>query len=412
MTDDQPLQHDGASNGNGFSDNIEEYRRSMGYDSPDVSAKERLSHFTWAWFECTMATGALATVLGQQPYEFRGLRTIGAVVYVLDLALFVAFCALIACRFALHPPAFLKSLHHPQESFYFGNFWVSVAFILYGAQQYGVPACGPWLVRALEVVFWAYAACALLVCIFQYHIIFDEEELPVTEAMPAWILPAYPFLVLGPLAAVLLYSQPSGAGTPIWLGGLAFNGLGWSITFIMYTIYVTRLVNSKLPEPSKRPGMFVAVGPAGYTSSTFAALGDHAPDIVPANYLGLPADLPTGYIWKAMAVPAAVFVWLLGFWFFALAAVACWRGRRHMHFTMNYWAFVFPQAGLTVGAIQIANAIDSAGIHGVASAMTVGLAAAWLLVAALNVRAVARREVLWPGRDEDLEDWGGNERLQ
>ncbi|KAI1875361.1 hypothetical protein JX265_004419 [Neoarthrinium moseri] len=419
------------------SSRIERHRRAHGYTSARVSLKERLSHFTWSWFECTMSTGAIATLLGQQPYTFNGLVAVGKVFFVLDLALFVLFSALITARFLMHPSALKTSLHHPHEghshvsiyafhelllealsydivttyhghhqSFFFGTFWVSLALILYEIQEYGVPATGPWLVRALEVLFWLYAACALLVVIFQYHVILDEEELPVRDCMPAWILPAYPFLVLGPLAAVLEYSQPQPAAMPILIGGLVFEGLGWSVAFIMYTVYFTRLINSKLPFESKRPGMFVAVGPAGYASTTLASRGMQAPIVIPPNYLGI-TSVPTGDLWKAFAVPAAMFVWLLGFWFFALATVSCLKGARAMHFTLNRWAFIFPNVGLTIGAISIANAIDSSGIKGLCSGLSVLLVAAWFIVAVFNIRGVWTREVLWPGVNEDIEDLEG-----
>lgn len=154
-----------------------------------VSIRERLSHFTWAWFEVTMSTGAIATLLGQQPFMFNGLRTIGKMFFILDLVLFLLFCTLISIRFIMKPSALKRSLHHPHESFFFGTFWVSIALILYSIQVYGVQSTGPWLVKALEVCFWLYAGCALLVVIFQYHVIFDTEQLPVSEAMPAWIFP-------------------------------------------------------------------------------------------------------------------------------------------------------------------------------------------------------------------------------
>lgn len=217
-----------------------------------------------------MATGALAMLLSQQPNTFPGLITIGKILFVLTIVLFAVFAALIAFRFAMNPPAIKRSLHHPHESFYFGTFWVSIDFLLYNTQIYGVAGLGgaaapraQWLLRALEVCFWVYATCALLVVVFQYHVIFDEEQLPVQDAMPAWILPAYPFLVLGPLAAKLAGSQPADAAVPMIVAGLLFNGLGWMIAFLMYGLYVARLVAHELPAPPKRPGMFVAVGPAG-----------------------------------------------------------------------------------------------------------------------------------------------------
>lgn len=148
-----------------------------------VSLRGRLSHFTWAWFETTMATGALAMLLSQQADStFRGLVALGKIFFVADLVLFLALCGLISFRFWTDPPAFARSLHHPHESFYFGTFWVSIGFVLYNAGVYGIPASGPWLVKALEVCFWLYAGCVLLVVVFQYHVIFDEEQLPVRDA--------------------------------------------------------------------------------------------------------------------------------------------------------------------------------------------------------------------------------------
>lgn len=369
---------------------------------------ERLHHFTWSWFECTMSTGAIATVLGQQPFTFDGLKTIGSIFFILDLVLFIAFCACITYRFTHTKRGSLStSLHHPHESFFFGTFWVSIALILYCIQQYGVPSSGPWLVKALEVLFWLYAACAMLVAVFQYHVIFDEEKLPVVDALPAWILPVYPFLVLGPLSAVLEYSQPRSSALPIMIGGICFEGLGWGVALIMYTIYVTRLINSELPEPSKRPAMYVAVGPAAYTANTLVALGVQAPKVIPPHFLGIDS-FPVGDVWKAIGVPCGIFLWLLSFWFFALSTVSIISSWKEMHFTLNWWAFIFPNVGLTIALIQIANVLDSDGMKAVCSALTVMLVIAWILVAVMNVRAVLRGDVLWPGMDEDMEDIEGH----
>lgn len=79
-----------------------------------------------------------------------------------------------------------------------------------------------------------------------------------------------------------------------------------------------------------------------------------------------------------------------------------------MHFTLNYWAFIFPNVGLTIALIQIGNALDSAGIKAVCSAMSILLVAMWLFVATMNIRALWLGQVLWPGMDEDEEDIEGH----
>lgn len=400
--------------------------KSRDYLGDNVPLRERLAHFTWSWFECTMSTGALATLLSQQPYTFTGLRTIGKIVFIIDLILFVTFSIFIALRFYLNKGALKRSLHHPHEGFFFGTFWVSIALIIYSTQAYAVPSCGPWLVKTLEVLFWLYAACVLLVAVFQYHIIFDVNKLPVNEMMPAWILAIYPFLLLGPLAGTLLYNQPRPeSALPILIGGIAFQGLGWCLAFCQYTLYITRLTSGLLPDEPKRPGMYVvskinsqrevlinipqAVGPVAYTSNALVSLGSQAQVILPPGFLGI-TTIPVGDIWKAMGVGVGIFLWLFGFWFFAISTVGLITGYRKAQFSLNWWAIIFPNAGLTIALIHIANVLDSPAIKAVCSAMTILLCCAWLWVSILHVKAVWQGHILWPHRDEDMEEVEGHEQ--
>ena len=149
-------------------------------------------------------------VLGQTPYRFTGLNTIGKIFFILDIILLLLFTGLLSMRFAMRPIVFLRSLHHPGEALFFGAYFVSISLVLTCSQIYGVPSSGPWLPTALKVCFWIYVACAFSVATFQYATLFVAERLPVSSAMPAWVFPAYPFLVTGSLAGALLPDQPMG----------------------------------------------------------------------------------------------------------------------------------------------------------------------------------------------------------
>jgi C4-dicarboxylate transporter/malic acid transport protein len=210
-----------------------------------------------------MSTGALAVVLGNTPNKFPGLQTIGAIVYILDIVLFLLFTSLMVMRFILVPRKLTASLHHPVEGLFHGTFWVSLALILNGAYVYGNDKTGPWLTKALEVCFWLYCAASFSVSIAQYSMFFRLERLTVTDAVPAWIFPIYPLLVVGTLAGTILPAQPDSASLKIFIGGVLFQGLAWLISFLMYGIYMQRLMTSSLPSAQVRPGMFVSVGPAG-----------------------------------------------------------------------------------------------------------------------------------------------------
>jgi tellurite resistance protein TehA-like permease len=232
-------------------------------DGAPLSLKDRVVRITWGWFPCTMATGGMANLIAQQPFTFPGLMIIGKIFFILNLVLFVTFTTLITSRFVIKPRALTTSLHHPSESFYFGAFWVSIALILIGAQSYGGPATGDWFTVAIRVLFWIFYACSTFVAVFQYHVIFESEKIAIAEALPSWILPAYPFLVTGLLAGSIAKAQPSWSAVQMIIAGLMGQGLGWMLSLFIYAVYLTRLIQHNLPDPSKRPGMYIAVGPAG-----------------------------------------------------------------------------------------------------------------------------------------------------
>lgn len=97
--------------------------------------KQRLRHFTWAWYTLTMSTGGLALLLASQPYQFSGLPQIGLAVYIFNLVLFATVCSLMISRFAIHG-GLVDSIRHEREGLFFPTFWLSVATIITGLYRY------------------------------------------------------------------------------------------------------------------------------------------------------------------------------------------------------------------------------------------------------------------------------------
>jgi C4-dicarboxylate transporter/malic acid transport protein len=320
----------------------EDDNRNMFRGSPPDSAgfKDRIAHFTWPWFATTMSTGALAVVLGQTPNKFDGLQTIGKIFFILDLVLFALFSIAMFLRAYWFPRRFLASLHHPVEGLFFGSYWVSVSLILNCMQAYGVPNSGPWLIKCLNVLFWIYCAVVLCVAIGQYYVLFQEERLRITDAVPAWIFPIYPLLVIGPMAGTMVPSQPHHAALPMWVGAVMLQGLAWIVALMMYAMYMQRLMTSSLPAPSTRPGMYVSVGPAGYTAAGLISLGVQAPSVLYTDAFTQNA-IPDGDIVRVIGTMAGIFVILFAFWFFCISSVAVIAGLNKMSFTLNWWAVSF-----------------------------------------------------------------------
>jgi tellurite resistance protein TehA-like permease len=109
-------------------------------------------------------------------------------------------------------------------------------------------------------------------------------------------------------------------------------------------------------------------------------------------------------IFRLISLSVAVFLWAVSFWFFCIAVVSVVSGtfiKGGLSFHLVWWAFVFPNVGFTIATIQIGKAVMSEGILWLGSVMTVLLVAVWMFVGVCHVRAVWRKKILWPGRDED-----------
>lgn len=374
----------------------EERRTSAPHDSR-LGIRGRLRHFTWAWFTLTMSTGGLAILLNRTPHKFRGLITIGTIIFIFNLILFLCLTTAITTRFLVDSKALRRSLFHPTESLFFPCFWLSMSTILLGIQAYGVPSSGPWLPVVLRVLFWIYLACTFTVAVVQYYILFTGEHLTIHSMTPSWIMPVFPVMLCGTLASVLAADQPPDQGLPIIVAGVTFQGLGIFVSMIIYPLYLGRLMGDGLPAINLRPGMFISVGPPAFTSLALIGMANS----LPSNYNFLSTHPLSTEVLQTMALFTACFLWALGFWFFCISAISCVSGLRNMSFHLTWWAFVFPNVGFTIATIDIGTQFQSQGILWVGSAMTILLVVIWCFVFLNHINAVRQRKILWPGRDED-----------
>ena len=97
---------------------------------------------------------------------------------------------------------------------------------------------------------------------------------------PIWVFPAYPLLLTAPLGANLL-SAAAATGrlgsidaVPVALAAVTAQGTGFLISFMVCAAFLYRLMTQKLPRDHQRPGVFISIGPGGFTC---AGLGESAP---------------------------------------------------------------------------------------------------------------------------------------
>ncbi|KAJ5355294.1 uncharacterized protein N7496_012506 [Penicillium cataractarum] len=365
-----------------------------------ISFTQRLRHFTWAWYTLTMSTGGLALLIANQPNKFPGLDQIGLAVYIINLVLFAAVSSMMAARFVIHGNL-IESLAHDREGLFFPTFWLSIATMITGLEKYFGDDPATAFSTTLQVLFWTYCVCTFAVAALQYSYLFSSVTYRLQTMMPSWVLPAFPIMLSGTIASVIAERQPSHSSVPIVAAGMTFQGLGFSLSFMMYSHYIGRLMESGLPCREHRPGMFICVGPPAFTALALIGMARGLPETI--SVMGSDDSVADGRVLEILALATGAFLWALSLWFFCVALIAVVRAPPTA-FHLSWWAMVFPNTGFTLATIVLGNSFESKAIKGVGSGMSICIIAMWLFVFVNHILAVIRRDIMFPGKDEDVSE--------
>lgn len=227
---------------------------------------------------------------------------------------------------------------------------------------------------------------------------------------PVWIFPAYPLLIIGPHAGNLApkVSDPNKA-LCIILSGYVIQGIGFLVSLMIYSAFIYRLMTQKLPKESLRPGMFISVGPSGFTIAGIVNMGQQLPRVVSKDFMGPGMGELAGNVGRICANWMGLWLWGLALWFFLIsvgAHLSC-ATRGKMDFAMTWYSFIFPNTALTTATFAIAKALNgNRTIQYAGCAMTIGLILTWFFVFGMMIRAVRIHQILWPQKQEDRTEGG------
>ena len=342
----------------------------------------------------------LSLLIFAQPHQFPGLRTIGLVVYIINLFIYAGVGALLITRFLIHQGDLKASITHAREGFFVPTFFLATATVITSTDRYAIPKMDQNLVWAVQGAFWAYLSATLLLAVGQYSYVFNGKSFGLQTMMPTWILPIFPIMLTGTIASVIAETQPAVAAIPIIVAGLTCQGLGFSVAVLMYAHMVGRLMQSGMPNREHRPGLFMCVGPPAFTALAIIGMANGLPKNIGIDTDGRMFD--RGDI-RTIAMMSAIFLWALSFWWFGIATVAVLLSRPK-YFHLGWWAMVFPNTGFVLATISIGNQLQNEGILWVATGMSICLLLMYSFVLFFNVKAVITQDIMYPGRDEDVED--------
>ena len=224
---------------------------------------------------------------------------------------------------------------------------------------------------------------------------------------PIWIFPAYPLLLVGPIAGyIALNVQGSHELFDLLIGGFTCQGVGFLVSLTIYSAFIYRLMTQKLPAEGIRPGMFVSVGPSAFTCDAIIQIAAASARAFPDDFMGDGHMAAT--FTKLMANFAGLWFWGLAIWFFLACVGAHWSciGHGHLEFGMTWFSFVFPNTALIAATFAIGEAFDSSAIRWVGCALTLILIPLWFFVFGAMLRAIVQKQVLWPQKQEDRDEGG------
>jgi C4-dicarboxylate transporter/malic acid transport protein len=357
---------------------------------PRLSIRQRLQHFTWAWYTLPMSTGGLSLLIFAQPNQFHGLKTIGLVVYIVNIIIFSLVTMTMAARFVFHTGEMVRSLTHAREGFFFPTFFLSIATIITSTQRYAIPDNHVGLKWAIQAAFWIYVALTAVLAVGQYSYV------SLQSFMPTLILPIFPIMLSGTIASVIAATQPEIAAMPILIAGLTCQGLGMSVAILMYAHMIGRLIQSGLPNREHRPGLFMCVGPPAFTALALIGMANGVPSSI--KELAIEKS-----VIRVIAILVAISLWALSFWWFSIAVVAV-VSSPPKYFHLGWWSMVFPNTGFTLATISIGKELASGSLQWVTTGMSICMVLIFGFVFVNLVRAVWVQDIMYPGRDENVED--------
>ena len=212
-----------------------------------------------------MDTGILSIIMHQLPYQFRGLPVLSTIMFVLNLVLYIVFCAMYLARWFLYPSQTYETLVNDTEEMALLATPAMSYLTLVG--QVALTCSTAWghaFTILAYVLWWIGLAWILAVCTLLYiHMI----KRPSGRLVDRWLPTAVFVPIVGIMTAATIgglivnYAHDISARMAVPVIIVSFMSLGYAVVLalVIYAIYMHRLLTAGWPPPEKIPGMILTV---------------------------------------------------------------------------------------------------------------------------------------------------------
>lgn len=342
------------------------------------------------------------------------LKIFSAILFFLNLALFVVFNVLSLWRYTQFPRLWSSMLQHPVQSLYLGTYPMGFSTIInvgvtliYGEYNFG----GKAFLYFLWACWWYDVVLSFLCGFVLVHIMMTRQPHQMTEMTTVWILPPAALVVASSTGGLLAASlqQVHHAHAILTLTFSAFMVItGLVIDFMLYTLYFQRLLVHGLPASTLVLSSFIALGPTGQGGYSIMQIGKGFKAALPLGY-GTSAFLKselTGETIEIVCMILAFVMWAITtMWmFYSILGVQHGVREGRFPFSLPFWGLIFPNgvyANLTIALYTVLDSTFFRVWGAIYAAITIAL---WLVVFLQTLPLV------WTGvifNSPDLEQFDG-----
>ncbi|KAF9268862.1 hypothetical protein L218DRAFT_994679 [Marasmius fiardii PR-910] len=375
------------------------------------SLKEIIRNFTPAWQVCS-EYGLLFNVF---PYgnDTNGMHIMALIFFFLNLALFLLFTVISSARYTLFPKVWQAMISHPVQSLYLGTFPMGATTLLNicvtlinGRYDVG----GKPFLYTIWALWWLDVAISIICCWGMLHIMQTAHDHSLERMTAAWLLPVVTLIVASSTGSTLApalhkYSPSNALLTQTF--SLFMVTVGLSISMMLLTVYMMRLLIHGLPPGATIISVFLPLGPMGQSGFSILIAGQYVSTTFPLEY-GNSAILrspTTGHVIEVICTCIAFILWsLCSMWFiFALLGIQQVLRKGRIPFKVPFWGLIFPNGVYANLTISLGSTFDSPFFRIYGSIYAVATLLMWIFVATRTVYLVYTTEIFEAPCLEDVD---------
>ncbi|TFK44680.1 voltage-dependent anion channel [Crucibulum laeve] len=262
-------------------------------------------------------------------------------------------------------------LLNPSEGLFVGAFPIGAASLIDMAliinQNWGFKRKG--FIFTLWGFWWIDLGISFITAFGMIYTMMYTKHHFIAETTSVWVLPIIPLIVLsstgGNLSRALFQHSRTLAVITVGFSLNAFV-VGMSITLMVITLFLTRLIMYGPPKAPISPAGFIITSPLGQGGVSLLVNGGNLAQIFPTrDGDAFPGSILSGEMLYAVCLSGAWILWSMGIAWVIISVAEIYITSRtaKIPFTLAYWGLVFPIGVFALCSVRLGVALESRFFH-------------------------------------------------